>query len=513
MKKLKAKDIELEDLYAFARNDLATMVEVAFRELHPELKLKLNWHIDVLCHALEEAVAGNCKRLIINLPPRMLKSFICSVVLPAWHLGRTPQSKIMVASYGDELAEKFSLDCRKFMSTEVYGRIFPNLKVGATKNSVSMFDTSDGGYRMAVTVGSGAMLGFGADILIIDDPETPTDMEYESKRKSTKEWFGNTAQTRLNDTANGIIIVVTQRLHEDDFTSYLNEMGGWTRITLPALAERDCSFDLQGGQKHLFKAGALLHPEHLPLQVLAERKHAMGNAAYLAQYQQSPVPGGGGVIPWSAFSTYDKAPPLESFSYVIQSWDPAISVADTADYSACTTWGFIGDKIYLLDAFRMRYGFGDLERKIRTFAEQWRVHMVVVEKTGLGMTVFSNLREKNFSPLAGVSPRKSKEARLEQIAPLIESGRVLVPKDALWLDDFKKEIQAFPKGAHDDLVDSMTLCLTNINGIVRECVYQAPMVKWPHAARLETDGKLVTKVYGYNGGGCRDRYAERMSDW
>ena len=215
---------------------------------------------------------GEIRKLIINIPPRNLKSFITSVCLPAYLLGKDPQKEIVCVSYSSDLANKLSRDTKSIMEMPFYKDIFAT-RIGR-KNTEDMFETTKHGSRAATTV-QGALTGLGGNYLVLDDPCSAADVLSDVKRKNLNDWFQNTFLSRLNDKKEGVMIVIMQRLHEEDLTAILEKQGGWEVLSLPAIAEKDESFVLSDGRIVGRKAGEVLNPEHEPLEILLDLNKAM----------------------------------------------------------------------------------------------------------------------------------------------------------------------------------------------------------------------------------------------
>ncbi len=208
--------------YSLLRSDFKSFVIKTFNEISANSVYKDNWHINVICHELNGVMNGAQNRLIINIPPRYLKSIICSVALPAFILGRNPKTNIVCASYSDDLAAKMALDCRKIMESDWYKTAFPLARISKNKNAVNDFETTAGGGRFSTSVG-GTLTGRGGDYIIVDDPIKPADTISVTIRNKTNDWYSNTLYSRLNDKQNGKIIIIMQRTHQNDFTGFLME--------------------------------------------------------------------------------------------------------------------------------------------------------------------------------------------------------------------------------------------------------------------------------------------------
>ncbi len=253
-----------------------------------------NWHIEAIGEYLAAAQRGEVTRLMINMPPRMLKSTIVSVAWPAWLLGHAPHSRIMAASYAQALAEKHSEDCRAIVRSQWYRRVFPQTMLAREQNSKTKFMTTARGYRLAVSVG-GAAIGEGGNFLIVDDPINPLQARSISQRDSVNAWFEHSFATRLDDKRTGVIVLVMQRLHAEELSGYLLERGGWEHLCLPAIAPERTVIHI-GTWAHARAAGSALQPAREPLALLEKTRAEIGSANFEAQYQQAPLAAAGEII-------------------------------------------------------------------------------------------------------------------------------------------------------------------------------------------------------------------------
>jgi hypothetical protein len=284
------------------QRQFAAFLEKAFMTVSPGHAFLPNWHIDAIAAYLEACERGDIGRLIINMPPRMLKSITVSVAWPAWLLARQPHQRIMVASYAQSLSEKHSLDCRLIMQSPWYRRIFPATTIASGQNEKHKYVTTKRGHRMAVSVG-GAATGEGGNILIVDDPLNPLQAMQQRARETANEWFRHTFVSRLDDKKKGAIIVVMQRLHEDDLTGTLLKAGGWEHLNLPAIAEEDSRIAC-GHFSHARKTGDVLHPAREDRELLARVREELGSAHFAAQYQQQPHHTDQALVPLEWFTRY-----------------------------------------------------------------------------------------------------------------------------------------------------------------------------------------------------------------
>lgn len=216
------KSITYATFDPITRTFLAVFLRRVFAELHPGAAFHDNFHIHVIMEELEALRHGRNRKLAVAMPPRSLKSIIISVAFVAWLLGHDPKLKIICVSYGQELADKLASDCRQIMQTGWYQRLFPGTRLRQGRQSLANFETTAGGGRFSTSVG-GTLTGFGADWTILDDPMKPSEALSDTERTTTNNWIQHTLFTRLNDKRTGRIIIVMQRLHEDDVIGNLLE--------------------------------------------------------------------------------------------------------------------------------------------------------------------------------------------------------------------------------------------------------------------------------------------------
>lgn len=223
-------------LDAVCRTDFVSFTQKVFQILSPSAVFRMNFHIENLAYYLELVRRGRIKRLIINLPPRSLRSMMTSVALPAFVLGHDHCTRIIVASYGTELAIKLTNDFRMVISSPSYRRLFPLMQPLALKDTELEVVTSQNRFRLETSI-DGSLMGRGGDLIVVDDPLKPADALNEIRRSYVNNWFTNTLLTRSDDMTTGAIIVVMQRLHEDDLTgALLRSSNEWVLVSLPAIA-------------------------------------------------------------------------------------------------------------------------------------------------------------------------------------------------------------------------------------------------------------------------------------
>jgi predicted phage terminase large subunit-like protein len=418
--------------------------------LHPGEKFLEAPHVEAMCFALQEVAEARERNLLMTLPPRYLKSETVSVAFTAWVLGHHPEKKILVASYGQELAAKLARDFRRAVESEWYQRLFPAMRIDERRNTALEVETTRRGCRKAISPG-GAVTGFGADITIVDDLAKAEDAQSESARRAVREFY-----SRMNDKANGAFVVVQQRLHEDDFAGHLIASQQFRHLNLPAIAQRDESIPLYLGRQFRRRKDEALWPAREPLSVLEEARRTIGSAKFSAQYLQNPVYGEGNLIRPEWFGTYGETPPREFFQYVVQSWDTGMTAEPTSDFTVCTTWGFREGKWYLLDLLRRRLDYSDMKREVLRLKLRWQPAIILIEYAGTGIPLAQELFNERLARLSPVRPESNKVTRAIAQQPRLESGRFLIPAEAEWREDFLHEVRAFPSGRYDDQVDSLT---------------------------------------------------------
>jgi predicted phage terminase large subunit-like protein len=453
--------------YAFIlRHDFMSFIERSFYELNPQTRFLPGPHIEVMASKLEACRKGKSKRLIINLPPRGLKSHCTSISFAAWWLGHNPAGHVICASYGQDLADKLARDCRTIMVSAWYQRLFATRM--ANRQAVHDFTTTDQGTRMATSVG-GVLTGRGADLILIDDPLKPDEALSETRRKAVNEWYDNTLLSRLNDKNNGSIIIIMQRLHQDDLVGHVLEQEDWDVLSFSAIADKDETHLIENPfGTRLFKrnAGDALHPERESLTTYQTIRQTIGEYNFTSQYQQDPSPPGGAMVKTGWLKFFELGEQPAEFSRIVQSWDTANKATELSDFSVCTTWGVLYKQYYLLDVFRRKLNYPDLKRAVLELAKNHGARTIVIEDKASGTQLIQDLR---FEGLLGIieykpPPGTDKVMRMHAQTAMFENGLVFLPRTASWLPDFVHELTGFPGTRHDDQVDSTTQFLDYIRG-------------------------------------------------
>lgn len=449
---MNSKMLHQEALNAALRMDLGAFTEKVFEFLNPGMPLERNWHLEAIAHRLQLAAAGDVKRLLITMPPRSLKSLFASVSLPAFLLGQNPSARLICVSYADTLAAKFSREFRRVLDSGFYRSLFPAILV--SKDTEGILETTAGGARLSTSVGA-AVTGFGAGMIIIDDLINPADAFSQAARDRAWRFYRETLYSRLDSKRDGVIVVVMQRLHQDDLAGHLIDGGGWNHLNLPAIATIDEVVPLGGGRTYMRKTQELLHASREGQAELDEARRTLGSSAFEAQYQQSPISDKGNMVQRDWIQFLDVIPQRES-GRVIQSWDTALKGDARADYSVCTTWLEIGGKHYLLDVFRKQMDFAELLKAAVKLYGDVRPDGLLIEDQGSGTSLIQQLRNDHGIHAIARRSKDDKVTRLSTVLPMFEAGQVVLPKESLWLAALLHELLGFPTVRHDDQVDSIT---------------------------------------------------------
>src|SRR5665213_490433 len=407
-------------LNAALRTDYPTFLYRCVQTLAPGAPFLPNWHIEAIAYQLERVRRGELTRLIINLPPRSLKSIAVSVAFPAYLLGLDPRRKIFGISYGTELAAKHASDFRSIVQAPWYRKAFPNMKISRLVDSDVY--TTGRGYRKSTSVHA-TLTGLGGDCFIIDDPLKPVDAQSEAQR------------------------------------NHLHEKAGWTLLSLPAIAETDEEIAIGEGKVHKRCAGEALHPKREPLELLKNLQRELGPDVFAAQYQQSPVPPGGGMIRREWLRYFDKAPEHTYKTKLIQSWDTAAKNGGQNDWSVCTTWLIAGEIFYLLDLTRGRFEYPLLRETALELAKRFKPDSILIEDASTGIALAQELREVCRYRIDPIPVHQDKIGRLYVQQAKFASGRVLFPKGAPFLAELEAELLTFPQGKTDNRVDSISQAL------------------------------------------------------
>ena len=350
-----AEQLIAEDA-ALRSSNLRLFVEAAWLVVEPATVFASNWHIDAICDYLQAASRGEIDRLLINVPPRHMKSLTVSVFWPAWIWTWAPHTRFLTASYGAGLAERDAIRSRDLLRSAWYRERWPELELKGDVNRTNRYENTQTGYRVATGVG-GEATGEGGDVIIIDDPHKLEEALSDSARARVIDWHDGTLASRLNDPKTGVEVVVMQRLHERDLSGHLLERGGFTHLCLPARYERQHPFVWPDDPRT--REGELLWPDHIPDAELTRIEQTMGSFRGAGQLQQRPAALEGELLKrgwWRFYNpeylNLEKIAMLPRFTRIVSSWDTAFEDKTTSDYVVGQVWGLAGPDRYLLYGYR-----------------------------------------------------------------------------------------------------------------------------------------------------------------
>jgi len=490
---------EFEDsLYAFLMNGWKYIDPAPFAH---------GWPIEAVAEHLQAVVDGDIKRLIINIPPRCAKSSLTSVAFPAftWAQRRKsdtsgPGVQFLHASYSQILTLRDSTKCRRLIESPWYQTLWGDrFHLMADQNTKSRFDNDKGGSRLSTSVGS-SLTGEGGNIIVVDDPNAAQEAHSEATIATTIEWWDGALSTRLNNAKTGAFVVIQQRLGEEDLTGHIlsKEVGEWTHLCLPMRFEPERSFVTSiGWEDPRTEPGELLWPERFGEREVANLERQMGPWTSAGQLQQRPEPKGGGVIKreWWQLWEREKFPPLD---YVMASLDTAYTTKTENDYSAMTVWGvFSGGnqgaianrvigrdsetismikrtyteehpKVMMMFAWQERLELHELVLKVSQTMKDYKVDKILIENKAAGISTAQEIRRlyghEDFAVQLVDPKSQDKLSRLYSVQHLFAEGLIFAP-DRTWADQVITQVSTFPKGKHDDLVDTVSMALRHLREI------------------------------------------------
>lgn len=383
-------------------------------------------------------------------------------MFPAWKWVTDPAHQFLCVSHAEKLAIRDTLAMRRLITSEWYKQLFsPTWTLTSDQNEKKRFENSVRGWRIAAGLGAG-VTGDGGDTIIIDDPLDRDQAFSEAERANAIDAIDQKIVTRLNDPANGAIVLIMQRLHEDDPAGHLLKQGGWEHLTIPMEYENESrSKTSLGFTDPRTESGELMWPDRFPRQTVDELKVSLGSIGTAGQLQQNPAPAEG-VIFNPTWWRYEKPP--DEFDEVIQSWDLAFKDTKTSDFVAGGVFGRKGSEVWVLDILNERLSFsGTCDAIVRMSAKWPQSSRKLVEDKANGPAVIDALKSK-VSGLVPVDPEGGKVARAYAVQPFIEAGNVRLPLSHPLTDSLVHQCKMFPLGANDDMVDMMT------QAILRLCV-------------------------------------------
>ena len=450
-----------------AKDDFLTFVKVFAPTLVSDFKM--GRHIKLLCSKLQGVVDGDIKRLMVFLPPRSSKSLICSKLFPAWYIGNFANHEIMSVSHSDQLASDFGRTVRDIVNTEKFQRIFKGVALRSDVKAAGKWKTNKNGSYYAAGVRS-QVAGRGANIALLDDVMSEEDSFSQTGRKYIKEWYPAGLRTRL--MPNGSIIIINTRYHYDDLCGWLLKQEKtakqstypWEVISIPEWLNEEAAelLDLPVGSSYFpeWKSDEILRIDE------QEIRASNGARYWNSLYMQDPSPDDGGIIKKKYINWWEYEDPPEC-QFIIQTYDTAFSTSKQADYSVIQTWGIFHDydedyghssHLILLGNTRGRYEYPELRRIAQELYRDFRPDVCIIERKASGQSLIQDMRRAGL-PVLDYLPDKDKVARVYASTPMMEAGRVWLPKNKIWADDLFSECMSFPNGSHDDQVDCLTMAI------------------------------------------------------
>lgn len=435
------------------RNDYYSYLQKAFHTLNPSTEFVGNWHLQAICEYLQAMQNGEIKKLIVNIPPRSLKSITITVGWSSFLLGHNPSSKIISASYSQAISLKHSSDARNLINSSWHRQAFPELQIQKGQNEKYKFATDKHGFRLATSI-DGSLTGEGGDIIIIDDPQNPLQAASETSRNHTKQWYDKTLSSRLNNKNTGLILLVMQRLHPDDLSGHLLERGGFEFLCLPAIADKAISINI-GSINKIMCSGELLQPLRENKLILNQLKRDLGTAAFNAQYMQQPINEDGGIIKREWIRYITELPNIDKDFTIIQSWDTAIKTGKNNDKSACVTILYFKGDYIITDILASRIDFPDLCNITISQYHKFKPDVILIEDKASGQSLIQEMRVNSELPIIAIMPKGDKLQRVARITPILEAGRVKFLKSKN-NDEMEAELLGFPNSRHDDILDALS---------------------------------------------------------
>ena len=471
----KYKEIQEKSLHEY--------IKAMWGIIEPGIDFIDNWHIECMCEYLEAVRLGQINRLLINIPPRYMKSIAVTVAFPTWVWTTEPHKRIISLSYSATLSKKHNINRRDVIKNPWYKNYWNNqFTLKEDMNTQMKFENDKMGFMFATSVG-GTLTGEGGDYIIVDDPHSPKQADSDAERESAIEFFKTTLPTRLNNKKKGAIIVVMQRLHENDVSGYCLESGIYEHLNLTGLSEKKeiitFPISLRTIERQYNEPLWEAREDNKELDLM---KKALGSNGFSAQYQQNPTPTGGGEIKekWFKYwipSDMDfqdveikvgnemvKIKPTKlpfKFDMILQSWDMNFKQKEGCDPIGCHIWANKGADIFLLDRLNKQVGFVETVKEVVKVTSKWKEATIkLIEEKANGAAVIDVLQHKigGFIPII---PKESKRARLSAVSPWIEGGNVYIPHPKLydWVNDFVQQCIKFPFAKNDEDIDCLSQAL------------------------------------------------------
>jgi predicted phage terminase large subunit-like protein len=444
---------------------LAGFVREAWHVVEPNSTFVHGWHLDAVCKHLEAITEGRINRLLINVPPGTMKSLLTSVLWPAWEWGPQgrPSLRYLTTSYAEKYVKRDSRRMRDLVQSEWYRSLWPEVEL--VRAGEASFANTKTGFREGVPFAS--LTGGRGDRVIIDDPHSTETAESEAERLNTARIFRESVPTRLNDPINSAIIVIMQRLHEEDVSGQIIKLGlGYEHLMLPMEfePERACKTAIGFEDPRTYE-GELLFPERFPREVVDRDKVPMGSYAVAGQFQQRPAPRSGGMFQRGDFEIVDAVP---AGAKRVRAWDFAASKEKPGkqpDWTVGLRMAWHRGTFYVEDVDRGRWSANEVNRKLKNYASQDGLNVTIRMPQDPGAAGKADAETKVIL-LAGhdikvVPPTGDKATRARPASAQSEAGNVKLVRGS-WNAAFLDEVCSFPNGQFDDQVDAFADALNEL---------------------------------------------------
>lgn len=481
-------EVEEQEFLALSLRDF---IEEAWKVVEPSTPFVRGWHIDAICEHLEAVTSGEIERLLINMPPRHMKSLLVSVFWHPWVWTFDPASRWLTGSYDIRLSQRDVQKARRIIQSPWYQKHWgKKFRFAADQNTKGKIENTKTGFRQACSTDSAAT-GEGGKYILCDDPLKAQDAHSPAKLRAANDWWNETMASRANPGEKSRYVVNMQRLSESDLSGViLSDKGDYVHLCLPAEYEPKVFAMLPEGAPNPinFKdprsnVGDLLWPELFTQEKLKSLRTALGPQGYASQYQQIPAPSEGLIFRGDAFRRYNTLPQISwdgqvtlgdiKFRHLYLSLDAAFKDTDESDYVVAQVWGKHGPNYFLLDQIRARLSFTATKDMFANLCDRYpRARTKLVEDKANGTAIIDSLA-RDISGLIPIKPKESKEARAWAVQPLVEAGNIIIPSESVfpWVKDWLHEITVFPRGANDDQVDAFTqvvnYCEENVSPLAR----------------------------------------------
>lgn len=471
------------------RDDFASFFRAGWSVLEPSTPLLWAWPYEEVCRHLQAAIEGWARRqhapahvqavrdCLVTLPPGCLKSRLLAYLVP-WAWLRFPTLRAIALSCNPRVALRDSMYSRDVIASEWYQRTFaPRWQVRLDSDAKGLYSNTLGGFRSAMGFDA-RIVGERGDLIIVDDPHDPDEAESDAQRTHVHDRWDGSIGNRVNDLASSIRLGIAQRTHEDDWSAR-RIAEGWVHLDLPMTfePERACTTPL-GTPDQRTEEGESLHPERFTPEVIAAERKRVGERRWATLYMGRPAPAGGALVKlewlrfWREPGKPDAAssrprgcwqgPSVElpnSFSSVTIAADLGMGKkTQHGDFSVVVAIGKSGSSFHVLDVWRERADFPEIQRAFKAMAARWPMARKVVEQAAAGASLVSSLRAE-VPGLIGIPPQGSKEQRLHAVLSFFEAGNVHLNEYAPQLAELIGELTLFPRARHDDFVDALSLGL------------------------------------------------------